>query len=276
MKKGLIRYIILAVVATLELSVGIDTQAASPEANLVQQVIDNSGTIVHAAGGLVRSVDGNTWKYSNSREGIENCIAKQKNVIELDFIETTDGQWICAHDWSRLYLNGIKIEKPIAFTDFLQTRVYDDFSPIWLGDVISYMQQNPQLYIVTDVKDENANIDLCNTIAFYCPDLKDRFIIQIYHEEEYEPIVTAGFKNIIFTLYQTKKSERTKEKLIQMAEQHPLVGYTFPAEFVKDADFFCGVKEAGVPLYVHTVNEPEEMQYYFVNGIQAVYTDCVD
>ena len=73
-------------------------------------------------------------------------------------MKMTDGQSICAHNWNRLFLNGEQVQQPLLLQEFLQAKVYDCLSPIWLGDIIAYMR----LY----------------------PDLFDRFIVQIYHEEE--------------------------------------------------------------------------------------------
>ena len=36
-------------------------------------------------------------------------------------------------------------------------------------------------------------------IAQRCPDLRSRFIIQIYHPEEYDQVADLGFEHIILT-----------------------------------------------------------------------------
>lgn len=258
------------------LQTGIVAYAASQSVEAVRQEIAASGAIIHAGGWFPREGSDIDWEYSNSRQGLENCIARHQNIVELDFMKTTDGQLICAHNWDRLFLNGQRVEQPISLQEFLQAKVYDSLSPIWLGDIIAYMRLYPDLRIITDVKADDSNIEVCSIIAMYCPDLLDRFIVQIYHEEEYEPIRALGFQNIIFTLYQTGRSERSAEDLVRIANNYLLVGYTFPVEWTEDVVFMQGIKAAGIPLYVHTVNEPEEEQICFANGIAAVYTDRVD
>lgn len=276
MRRKIWQRIAAVVISAAVLQTGIVSYAAPQSVEVTRQEIAASRAIIHAGGWFPREGSDIDWEYSNSRQGLENCIAGHQNIVELDFMKTTDGQLICAHNWGRLFLNGQRVEQPISLQEFQQAKVYDSLSPIWLGDIIAYMRLYPELRIVTDVKADDSNIEICSMIAMYCPDLLDRFIVQIYHEEEYEPIRALGFQNMIFTLYQTGRSERSAEELVRIAGTYPLVGYTFPVEWTEDAAFMQGIKAAGIPLYVHTVNEPEDEQICFANGITAVYTDRVD
>ena len=49
--------------------------------------------IYHAGGGI----DGLT--YSNSREALEHTLNQGNRFVEVDFLFTSDGQLVCAHDW---------------------------------------------------------------------------------------------------------------------------------------------------------------------------------
>lgn len=64
----------------------------------------------------------------------------------------------------------------------------------------------PGVSIVTDIKEDCAAG--AALIAQRCPDLRSRFIIQIYHPEEYDQVADLGFEHIILTVYQMSWSEK--------------------------------------------------------------------
>lgn len=104
----------------------------------------------------------------------------------------------------------------------------------------------------------------------------DRFIIQIYNESQYDAIRALGFEHILFTLYMMPWNVKTDtEYLARFARTHPLLGYTFADVLCDRAGYVEGMKKAGVPLYVHTVNDPQRQEALFRMGISGVYTDCV-
>ncbi|OOF13202.1 hypothetical protein BZG79_08415 [Salinivibrio sp. MA427] len=68
-----------------------------------------------------------------------------------------------------------------------------------LSSLALWLENNPGKKIVTDVKEKN--IDALRLIAERYPELKSRFIPQIYWPEEYKMVSELGFDNIIWTLY---------------------------------------------------------------------------
>lgn len=233
--------------------------------------------IIHAAGrlegidsgGVARPYDG-----SNSLEGLRQCASAGCEVIELDFNFTSDGKLACIHDWYRQYAEEITDYVPLSLEDFLKCKIYGNFTPIWLGDVCDFLRENEGVYIVTDIKDKNA--EGAAAIAEFAPDLKNRFIIQIYGEEEYETIRALGFDYIVYTLYRLDWNSKTDWKALgKFAKSHPLVGYTFSYELCPVKGYVNGMLKSGVPLYIHTVNGDAEQQQYFDMGIKGIYTDDV-
>ena len=86
----------------------------------------------------------------------------------------------------------------------------------------------------------------------------------------------CGFDNVIYTLYMLPWHEKTDTAaLVKFERSHPLVGFTFPAELCEINGFLEGMKEAGVPLYVHTINDADEAKSYIERGITGIYTDYV-
>ena len=233
--------------------------------------------VIHAAGRLEGpDAWGNPRDYdgSNSAEGLAQCAAcgRRPIAVELDFNFTADGQLACIHDWYTEYADEIENGVPLTLDGFLAARIYRNFTPAWIGDAADWLRANEGTYIVTDIKDDN--IAGCRAIAEACPDLLNRFVVQIYDESEYDAVRELGFEYVVFTLYRLDWNAKTDWKALgQFAAEHPLIGFTFSYELCSVDGYVEGMLRSGVPLYIHTVNEGEEA--YFAMGISGVYTDIV-
>lgn len=234
--------------------------------------------IIHAAGRLTGvDKDGVTRTYdgANALEGLQQCADTGCAVIELDFNFTSDGYLACIHDWYTEYADEITNNVPLSLDAFLDCRIYRNFTSLWLGDVVEYLRANEGVYIVTDIKDRN--VEGAAAVAEYCPDLKNRFIIQIYDASEYDAVRELGFEYIVYTLYRLDWASKTDTKaLAEFAEKHPLIGYTFSYELCQVDGYVEKMKKSGVPLFIHTVNDPAEQQAYFDMGIDGIYTDMTE
>ena len=266
--------VIFSVILTATLfitSCGIGNE--SKDITQMQDFIRDNKYIIHACGEIADE-NGILYTYTNSKEALENSLNRGNKVIEIDFHKTSDDVLVCGHAWGDLYMEGKQMEKGVApsYEDFLKCKVQDKFTPLSFKDVISYMQKDSDFVVVTDIKDEN--VQTCKMIAQTYPELRDRFIIQIYHADEYDAVKKAGFKYIIFTLYETDESERTADALKKIANKS-LIGFTVYSEWADDKDFYDIIKSLNKPVYVHTVNDQDEINRYFDMGIQGIYTDNV-
>lgn len=237
-----------------------------------RDVIEKSRYIIHA-GGFIEGKNGERYDYTNSKDALLNAYEQGNRVIEIDFMKAADGKIICGHN-DENWCKGIDSDKPLSSVEFEEAKIYGEFQTMSLSELIQFMRKHDDLYIVTDVKDGNNYF--CMTISQECPDLKDRFIIQIYHKEEYEDVYYMGFHKIIYTLYKSSEKELQTDVLQNFAKDYPLVGFTFFYYIADDEDFFSGMQRTKVPLYVHTLNDEREIEQYFSKGISAIYTDVVD
>lgn len=222
--------------------------------------------IVHGAGKI------DSFVATNSREALRNAYADGNRAVEIDFSLTSDGEAVCIHDWNEQALPDTSTKSALTLEEFLKNRVYGKFTPMTLDNVAQFMKLHPDLYVITDVKDDN--IAFCSLLQRDYPELSDRFIIQIYFESQYELVKNMGFDNIIFTLYRLDWNTKTNpEYFVEFAKNHTLVGYTFPYELCEIDGFLDKMKTANVPLFVHTVNDENMQKHYFDIGISGVYTD---
>ena len=243
--------------------------------NTIRNLINEDKVIVHALGFIEGGVDKKVYSYTNSKEALINSYSFGNRIFEVDFCFTSDNALVCAHNGNS-WVAGIETEGILSEKDFLNQKIYGYFTPMSLDDLAEFMIENEEMYVVTDIKSivPNANYNGCKYIKDNYPQLQDRFIIQIYHIDEYEPIKKEGFNNIIFTLYETSETERKPEVLKENFDKYDLLGLTFWDSWCY-GEWFEQIKELNVPLYIHTVNDKNEMISAYKKGISAIYTDNV-
>ena len=210
---------------------------------------------------------------SNSMEGFRQCIDSGCEFIETDFSFTSDGELVCIHDWYPSYSDDIGFEGDVLpLEKFLSTRIFRQYTPVSADMLADLLRSNKGIYIITDIKDNN--LAGLGYIAEKYPDLRNRFIAQIYSESEYDPVRELGFEYIIYTLYRLDWNAKVDTaEHCRFASENPLAGITFSYELCEIPGFVEEMKSSEAPLFVHTVNDTEDQMRYFEMGIQGVYTD---
>jgi glycerophosphoryl diester phosphodiesterase len=99
-----------------------------------------------------------------------------------------------------------------------------------------------------------------------------RFVPQLFHFEEYDPIKPIGFPKLILSLYAMDASD---DDVLQWVQAHPVHAVTMPAERAKASDLAKKLGDAGVPVYAHTVNDKADLDALIVAGVDGVYTDTL-
>lgn len=244
---------------------------AEERVEAMRQRIREQRFIVHA-GGFLTTSKGERVNYTNSYEGLLQLWEAGNRVCEFDFRETSDGVLVCAHGNSTEFAEGTGLPPHASSEEFMAAKIYEEFTPMTAADLTAFMREHPELIVVTDVKDDNLAV--CRRLAGDYPDLRERFIMQIYHAEEYEPIREMGFPFLIFTLYRTGDAEAAPCRLIRFAHSHELVGFTFRPALLCGRRFRYGISKTGTPYMLHTLNEPGEMGQYLEQKLcLGLYTD---
>ena len=237
----------------------------------MRSFVSGEKTVIHAAGTYI-SGDA-VYTYSNSREALENCYETGNRIAELDFIWTSDGQLVCGHDDEKSWCYGIDSSNALSEEGFLNSKLFGTLTTMSLDNLAVFLQTHEDLLIVTDIKDDNTLA--CKFIADNYPELMDRFIVQIYHMDEYDAIRNLGFKYMIYTLYRTEADEREKSKLVSDINSHDFVGLTFWYDWIETKDIYDDVKDIGIPIFVHTVNDKSEIDNCMDMNL-LIYTDNTD
>lgn len=232
--------------------------AAKTLSALPQKVIHAGGEI----GGMLGS---------NSLEALDFTYSKGYRFIEIDFVLSSDGHPIALHDWSSYYSDSLT-STPISKAEFENVKIFNRFTSLTLDSLVEWMRVHPDVYIITDIKEDNVNV--LRHIANEHPEVVSRLVPQIYQYDEYVPVRAMGYSNIILTLYRlpTYNEKANGKQNAAFAIKHNLLAVTGDVTLAKDG-FVKAFVSAGVPLYVHTVNDEVEQQKYLDMGITGVYTD---
>jgi len=106
------------------------------------------------------------------------------------------------------------------------------------------------------------------------PELQERFIPQIYAEDQLPRVRGLGFTEIIYTLYRLDWEHKLDaERIAAFAAENELTAITFPVELTENAEYVEMLLTSGVPLYTHTVNGEEAIAAQRAMGITGVYSD---
>ena len=257
----------------------------------MSQILTDNKYIIHACG-KVSGDDGQKYTYTNSIEALKRMYRKGNRVVEVDFAFTTDDEIACVHEWSQsCYTNtadkkNASLEgRPLSLNEFRSVRINGYFTPMLLEDVLSFMKKHDDLILITDIK-ESRNEDgssgdelkrLCARIMDTAPELKDRIIIQIYSEDEYDMVRETGFDYIIYTLYNLPAEQKLDtDRHLEFAQSHPLVAITFQRILLMDEKFMSSMEKSEIPLLVHTVDGKKYKKAVLSGGtISAIYTNDV-
>ena len=221
--------------------------------------------IIHAGGAIGNMVG------SNSLEALNATYARGYRFIEMDFRFSSDGKPICLHDWSKLYSAQLS-PRPMTAAAFASVRIFNRYTSVTLDSLAKWLVEHPDAYIITDCKEDN--LTLLRRIATDHPALLSQFIPQIYQYSEAAPVRELGYKNIILTLYRlpTYPQKADGAANAAFAKQHGLLAVTADVSLVTP-EYVRAFSEAGIPLFVHTVNNKEEQTALYAMGVSCIYTD---
>ncbi|KGF69618.1 hypothetical protein LL06_09820 [Hoeflea sp. BAL378] len=217
--------------------------------------------IAHAGGGLPQG------DYSNSKEALAQSLAHGFELFELDFNWTADGELVIGHDWATEYRYWNRLEWGDWVASLLaapSSRRYQEATPrfgltrLSLDALLEWLRQNPGR-IVTDFK--TGNIEGLARIAERAPELRHRFVPQIYAVPEYRAVRALGFDDIIFTTYRLPPTA----ELFAEIDRFDLFAVTVPADDLATA---AGVVSAN-RIFTHTINQPVPLP------ADGYYTDCL-
>jgi hypothetical protein len=226
--------------------------------------LSNIERIAHAGGGY------NGKTYTNSINAL-NKNKRYYSLFEIDFSWTSDDELVCIHDWKDSFEHafGTSTESALSYDEFVQlVSKNSHVENCTLSSLAQWLENNPGKKIVTDIKEKN--IDALRLIAKRYPELKSRFIPQIYWPDEYSMVRKLGFDNIIWTLYRFGGGI---EDILSHLEKMDLYALTMPRGKADAGLAELALIKRDVRSYVHTINSKEAYLHYLDRGVSEIYTD---
>jgi glycerophosphoryl diester phosphodiesterase len=225
--------------------------------------------IAHA-GGIFNNLD-----HTNSKEAIESflmsTVDEEIRVVELDFDYTSDNVLVCSH----LYRD--KGFRYVPTYEEYMSYDKDGFTPMDFNDVIKYMENNSNLYIMVDTKVEQHTdktiVDIAIEMINKIPnEYKDRLIFQLYYPKQKEQMMKIyNFKeeNLVLSLY---KGYPLINDALKDAYNYHFSVILFNKKFFNDDELQRLINKNFV-LVVYTVNKQNEKDKLLDKGITVTITD---
>ena len=224
--------------------------------------------IAHALG----NVDG--VAYTNSREAFINSYRRGLRYFEADFSPTRDGHLVLFHDGFERRLGLEKNVIQCDLIDILECSFDNKYTILDVNRLFFLMQEYPEIFVITDTKGPiYQSIHYLIALAqSQDAQLIDRIIPQIYHPAELEQIRELhAFPAIILTLYRNTMKD---EDVIEFVRSTGgiIQGVTMSVSRFSPS-LVSELRELGLAVFVHTINNPNQMDYFHALGVTGFYTD---
>ncbi|MEC0093577.1 phosphatidylinositol-specific phospholipase C/glycerophosphodiester phosphodiesterase family protein [Paenibacillus macquariensis] len=233
--------------------------------------------ISHAMGSIQNQA------YTNSYEAFVANYEQGNRVFEVDLLLTEDHQVVARHEWTQSMTKELQQEEelpedrqavPLTHKEFKESDILGKLKPLDWGDILDLMEEYPDIYMVTDTK-EQQQVDILSLMVKEAeqrrnPKLLQRIVPQIYDQPMLKTVQGVyEFPSIIYTLYASKD---TDQEVIDFVTKNKITGVTMPENRTSES-FVSKLNKVGVVTYVHTINDIADMKKYEKMGIYGFYTD---
>lgn len=263
--------------------VGISTffVMSSPVETIQGEGFSVNRTVSHGLGSI------NGELITNSYEAFITNYAQGHRVFEIDLLFTEDDVLIARHDWEKYLIAKLGLDEVIpadrqgsalSYDEFKQHKMLGKYEPLAWSDVLELMVQYPDIYIITDTKqiepDEFNHMfeRIIHTAQAIDPTLLDRIVPQIYNEPMLAPLREMyDFPSIIYTLYTIYD---TDEQVIEFVRANGIDVVTVSNTRITK-NLVTSLNKLGVPTYVHTIDDEEEIKKFKKMGVYGFYTNSL-
>lgn len=280
---------------SIALVMGITTLAAWMMIRGAGNIKDYSSTkwqssgpvIAHALGGI-DDID-----YTNSLEALESNYRNGTRIFEVDFLLTSDNELACCHDFDTIMQSGVSNTSRPTLESFLANPVYEKYTALSAKDILTWMSEHPDAYMITDTKDDLSTVinvlvedayelsvgneTKTSALSAEMNDVLNRTIVQIYNEEDDVKVREIHyFEHMIFTLYMRgfEKTAEDFEDVSAYCKNHNIDAITMWASWW-NPDYAQIKENYNVGVYVHTVNDLEQALSMKNAGVDGFYTDYI-
>jgi len=201
-------------------------------------------------------------------------VAHGMRLIEIDFMPTSDGEIVLTHVWQNMpnRIPGAP-DHIVSYEAFMSFRLFNRYTPMDLSMLIAFLDEHPDVRIITDTKDGYDAYTALYAIAAEYPDYIDRFIPQAYRFEHVTRIRALGFSDVIVTLYQMPEEFfENPAEIVRLALEHEVYAITIQ-EYGITPEFATELQTDRIRYFAHTVNAAERAAELLDMGFYGIYTN---
>lgn len=240
---------------------------------------ENYNIITHALGGL----DGYT--YLNSRESFINHYDKGCRFFEVDLSRTSDGVWVCRHNWKEPMgqWEGDK-KKVLSAEEFLNTPIYGKYTPMSFEDLLKLLDEYPDAFVTIDSKQYSVR-NYQRTLEDYAQYREiainaglehtlGQIIPELYNSAMYSgTTLVYKFPAYLYSLWQEYSIEELND-IADFCQANQIQAVSLYCEYWSE-DVQKIFDERDILVYIYTINDEEKAREYVKAGAKGVCTDTL-
>ena len=240
---------------------------------------ENYNIITHALGGL----DGYT--YLNSRESFINHYGKGCRFFEVDLSQTSDGVWVCRHNWKEPMgqWEGDK-KKVLSAEEFLNTPIYGKYTPMSFEDLLKLLDEYPDAFVTIDSKQYSVR-NYQRTLEDYAQYREiainaglehtlGQIIPELYNSAMYSgTTLVYKFPAYLYSLWQEYSIEELND-IADFCQANQIQAVSLYCEYWSE-DVQKIFDERDILVYIYTINDEEKAREYVKAGAKGVCTDTL-
>lgn len=240
---------------------------------------ENYNIITHALGGL----DGYT--YLNSRESFINHYDKGCRFFEVDLSQTSDGVWVCRHNWKEPMgqWEGDK-KKVLSAEEFLNTPIYWKYTPMSFEDLLKLLDEYPDAFVTIDSKQYSVR-NYQRTLEDYAQYREiainaglehtlGQIIPELYNSAMYSgTTLVYKFPAYLYSLWQEYSIEELND-IADFCQANQIQAVSLYCEYWSE-DVQKIFDERDILVYIYTINDEEKAREYVKAGAKGVCTDTL-
>ncbi len=240
---------------------------------------ENYNIITHALGGL----DGYT--YLNSRESFINHYDKGCRFFEVDLSQTSDGVWVCRHNWKEPMgqWEGDK-KKVLSAEEFLNIPIYGKYTPMSFEDLLKLLDEYPDAFVTIDSKQYSVR-NYQRTLEDYAQYREiainaglehtlGQIIPELYNSAMYSgTTLVYKFPAYLYSLWQEYSIEELND-IADFCQANQIQAVSLYCEYWSE-DVQKIFDERDILVYIYTINDEEKAREYVKAGAKGVCTDTL-
>ena len=240
---------------------------------------ENYNIITHALGSL------DDLTYLNSRESFINYYDKGCRLFEVDLTKTSDGVWVCRHNWKESLGQWEGEErKVLSSEEFLNTPIYGKYTPMTLEDLLKLLDEYPDAFVMVDSKQYSVR-NYQRTLEDYAQYREiainagiqhtlGQIIPEIYNSAMYPgTALLYSFPAYIYSLWQDYSTEEL-DNIAEFCKTNGIGAVTIYKDYWSE-EVQKIFDEREILVYIYTINDKEDARMYCQKGAAGVCTDVL-